>query len=510
MTATDFVRPAAAEANKVMITLIVMAAVTMQLLDTTIANVALPHMQGSLGATQDEIAWVLTSYIVAAAISTPVTGWLASRFGRTRLFVVALSGFTVTSALCGVATTLPEIVLFRVMQGLFGAALVPLSQAILLDTFPRSEMARAMGIFSMGVMIAPILGPVLGGYLTDEYSWRWCFYINVPLGIIAILGALAFIPETDSNANRKLDWLGFGFLSLSVMSLQLVLDRGESQGWFQSTEIQIEAALTVFALYMFVVHSATASRSFIDVRLFQDQTYVVSTIIMTLIFIVYYGSMVLTPQMLQQEFGYPVLTAGLIMAPRGLGTIGAILVSGRLRKWVGPKQMIGLGLFISGASLYSMSGWNLMTSPRTIIIMGLIQGAGSGLINVPITTIAFATLSNELRTEAAGFYNLARNIGSAIGVSVAAWQLVESTQANHSHLAQFFTRFQHMAMPHGMSGAAGMRMLNLGITQQAAMVAFINIFWLLGILCVAIIPLVLFLRVPPTPMAAGNPAVAGE
>jgi DHA2 family multidrug resistance protein len=508
MTVTA-VRPATAEPNKLMITLIVMAAVTMQLLDTTIANVALPHMQGSLGATQDEIAWVLTSYIVAAAIATPVTGWLAVRFGRTRLFVTALTGFTVTSALCGVATTLPEVVLFRVMQGLFGAALVPLSQAILLDTYPRNEMARAMGIFSMGVMIAPIIGPVLGGYLTDEFSWRWCFYINVPLGIVAILGALAFIPETISNTNRKLDWLGFGFLSLAVMSLQLVLDRGESKGWFQSGEIQLEAALTIFALYMFVVHSATTTRSFIDIRLFQDQTYVVSTVIMTLIFVVYYGSMVLTPQMLQQEFGYPVLTAGLIMAPRGVGTIAAIMVSGRLRQWVGPKQMIGFGLFVSGASLYSMSGWNLMTSPQTIIIMGLIQGAGSGLINVPITTIAFATLGNDLRTEAAGFYNLARNIGSAIGVSIAASQLVESTQANHSHLAQFFTPFQHMSMPHGLSGAAGMKILNLGLTQQAAMVAFINIFWLLGILCIAIIPLVLFLKIPLASPAPAQ-AVAAE
>src|SRR5471030_1846133 len=208
MTVSDFVRPAASEPNRIMITLIAMVAVTMQLLDTTIANVALPHMQGGLAATQDEVAWVLTSYIVAAAISTPITGWLATRFGRTRLFVTALGGFTIASALFGLATTLPQIVFFRILQGLSGAALVPLSQAILLDAYPRSEMTRAMGIFSSGVMIAPILGPVLGGYLADEFSWRWCFYINVPLGIAAVLGALAFVPETVSNAARKLDWFG--------------------------------------------------------------------------------------------------------------------------------------------------------------------------------------------------------------------------------------------------------------------------------------------------------------
>ncbi len=497
-----------------MITLIVMTAVTMQLLDTTIANVALPHMQGSLGATQDEIAWVLTSYIVAAAISTPVTGWLASRFGRTRLFATALFGFTVTSALCGAATTLPAIVLFRIMQGLFGASLVPISQAILLDTYPRNEMTRAMGIFSMGVMIAPVLGPVVGGYLTDEYNWRWCFYINVPLGIVAIMGALAFIQETPSNPKRGLDWFGFGFLSLAVMSLQLVLDRGENQGWFQSTEIQIEATLMVFASYMFIVHSATTAKPFFDVRLFKDRTFVVSTIIMMLIFVVYYGSMVLTPQMLQQELNYPVLTAGLVMAPRGVGTIAAIFLTSRFtaRLGIGPRLLIGTGLFISGLALFIMSRWNLMISETDIVIVGLIQGAGSGMINVPITTIAFTTLPNEIRTEATGLYSLTRNIGSAIGVSIAATLLVESTQINHSNLGAFLTPFRHFALPPGLSTEAGMRIMNLGITQQAAMVAFVNIFWILGILCLVIIPLVLLLRVPnmSAPTAAPANAAAGE
>jgi MFS transporter, DHA2 family, multidrug resistance protein len=509
MTVVDFVRPTTGEPNRLMVTLIAMVAVTMQLLDTTIANVALPHMQGSLAATQDEIAWVLTSYIVAAAISTPVTGWLAGRMGRKRLFVSALAGFTFASILCGVATTLPQIVLFRILQGLFGAALVPLSQAILLDAYPRNEMQRAMGIFSMGVMIAPILGPVLGGYLTDEFSWRWCFFINVPLGIVAVAGALAFIPETVSNA-RKLDWFGFAFLGLGVTCLQLVLDRGEQRGWFQSSEIQAEGALAVFCLYMFVVHSATTTKPFFDVRLFKDQTYVVSTIIMMLIFIVYYGSMVLTPQMLQQELGYPVLTAGLIMAPRGVGTILAILIANRMNRWIEPRALIGFGLLLSGVTLYVMSGWNLMTSATDIIIIGLLQGAGSGCINVPITTIAFATLPAELRTEATSFYSLMRNIGSAIGVSVAASQLVESTQMNHSYLAEFMTPFRHMAMPHGLSGALGMHVMNLGLTQQAAMIAFINIFWLLGVLCVAIIPLVLFLRVPKALPATSPAAAAAE
>jgi DHA2 family multidrug resistance protein len=497
-TVVEFARPAKDEPSRLLITAIAMLAVTMQLLDTTIANVALPHMQGSLAATQDEIAWVLTSYIVAAAISTPVTGWLAGQIGRTRLFTIAMIGFTVTSALCGLATTLPQIVLFRIMQGLFGASLVPLSQAILLDAYPRGELQRAMGIFSMGVMIAPILGPVLGGYLTDEFSWRWCFFINIPIGIIAVAGAIAFVPEVPGHA-RKLDWFGFGFLGLGVTCLQLVLDRGESKGWFQSGEIQLEAALALFCLYMFVVHSATTAKPFFDVRMFKDRTYVVSTVIMMLIFIVYYGSMVLTPQMLQQELGYPVLTAGLIMAPRGAGTIMAIMMTNRLNKWIEPRALVGFGLLLSGVTLYLMSGWNLMTSATSIVIMGLLQGAGSGCINVPITTMAFATLPGELRTEATSFYSLTRNIGSAIGVSVAASQLVESTQINHGYLTEFMTPFRHMSLPHG---ALGLHVMNLGLTQQAAMIAFINIFWLLGILCVAIIPLVFFLRVPKHPATA--------
>jgi DHA2 family multidrug resistance protein len=513
MTAVDYVRPAQSEPNRLMITLIAMAAVTMQRLDTTIANVALPHMQGSLGATQDEVAWVLTSYIVAAAIATPITGWLAGRFGRTWFYVVALAGFTFTSALCGLAVTLPQIVLFRVLQGLFGAALVPLSQAILLDAYPRSEMGRAMSIFSMGVMMAPILGPVVGGYLTDEYSWRWCFYINVPLGILAIVGALAFIPETVIATKRKLDWFGFGFLSLTVASLQMMLDRGEQQGWFQSTEIIIEATLTIFAFYMFIVHSSTTNRPFFDVRLFKDRTFVVSTTIMTLIFIVYYGSMVLTPQMLQQELNYPVLTAGLIMAPRGVGTVLTILVVSRLSKWIGPRPLIATGLVISGISLFLMSGWSQMVSSREIVWVGLLSGAANGFINVPITTIAFVTLSQELRTEATGLYNLMRNIGSAVGVSIASAQLVESTQINHGYLSAFMTHFRQLPMMPGMDATRGLMMMNLGLTQQAAMVAFINVFWMLAVLSIAITPLVLFLKIPktgPAPSGAAAAAAAGE
>ena len=498
-------RSAAGQPNKTMITVVVMTATIMQVLDTTIANVALPHMQGSLGATQDQIAWVLTSYLVASAIATPVTGWLASQLGRTRLFTYALGGFTVSSMLCGIATTLPEMVLFRLLQGIFGAALVPLSQATLLDTYPRSEVGRAMGIFSMGVMVGPILGPIVGGYLTDQLTWRWCFYINVPLGIVAILGALAFIPETSRAVGRKLDWLGFTFLSLTIACFQLALDRGEQKGWLQSPEIMIEAALMAFGLYMFVVHSATTRRPFFDVRLFRDRTFVLSNAIMTLIMLVYYGSMALTPQMLQGELNYPVLTAGLVMAPRGLGTIAAILLVGRISKYTGPRLLIGLGLALSALSLYLMSGWSLSVGSRDIVLLGLLQGSSIGFINVPLTTNAFTTLDDDLRTEASGFYNLMRNIGSAAGISITSAILVRSAQVNHSYLAEFMTPFRHIAMP---GGTAGLEMLNAGISQQALMIAYINVFMILAVLCVLIIPVVAFLHVPR--IQSNEPVVIGE
>jgi DHA2 family multidrug resistance protein len=508
---TDFAltRTATITPNRAMITVVTMAATVMQVLDTTIANVALPHMQGSLGATQDQIAWVLTSYLVAAAITTPVTAWIALRIGRTRLFVLALGGFTLASMLCGVAATLPQMVLFRLLQGVFGAALVPLSQAILLDSYPRDQVGRAMGIFMMGVMVGPILGPVIGGYLTDELSWRWCFYINVPLGIVAILGAITFIPETVRAPGRKLDWFGFGFLSLAIASLQLALDRGEQKGWLQSPEILVEIAMLGFGLYMFVVHSTTTRRPFFDTRLFRDRTFILSTGILTLIMLVYYGSMALTPQMLQEELNYPVLTSGLIMAPRGFGTIAAILVVGRMGKFLSQRVLVAIGLTLSGVSLYFMSGWSLDVGAKDIIVLGLIQGAGVGFINVPLTTMAFSTLDGDLRTEASGFYNLMRNIGSAAGISITSAILVRSTQINHGYLAEYMTPFRHMDMSPGLTGTAGLEALNGDLTRQAMMVGYINVFMMLAVLCMMIIPVLIFLKAPKTP-ATGGPMVIGE
>jgi DHA2 family multidrug resistance protein len=498
--------------NRTMITIIIMLATIMQALDTTIVNVALPHMEGSLGATQDQIAWVLTSYIVAAAIMTPATGWLAGRFGRTRLLIVALTGFTAVSVMCGLAGTISQMVFFRVLQGVFGAPLMPLAQAILLDTFSRREMPRAMAMWGMGVMVAPILGPTLGGYLTEEYSWRWCFYINVPIGIFAVLGALTFIPETLRRRDRKFDWLGFSFLSLAIAALQLALDRGEQQGWLQSTEIDVEVVLSALGLYMFVVHSLTSERPFIDLALFRNRNFVFCILLACMTNVIFNGSFVLSPQLLQSELNYPVVTAGLVMGPRGFGTIAAMLLFGKIGNRVDQRLPILAGLLLVGWTMFQMSEWSMMIGWRQFIWLGIFQGVGIGLIFPPMSSLAFSTMPAALRTEASGFYALTRNIGGAIGISIVISRLSELTQINHAHLGAFLTPFNHAGSAYGaLAGntARALRLLDLGVTQQAGMVAYVNVFRLLAVLSIVFVPLLLLIRTgqrAPAPDDAAAPA----
>jgi len=496
--ATDLtVVPPATAPNKLMITIILMMSTIMQALDTTIVNVALPHMEGSLGATQDQISWVLTSYIIAAAIMTPATAWLAGRIGRTRLLVISLVGFTIVSLLCGIAGSISQMVLFRILQGVFGAAMMPLSQAILLDSHSRAEMGRAMSIWGMGVMVAPILGPTLGGWLTEEYSWRWCFYINLPIGILTVLGTLAFIPESVKVRDRKFDWLGFSFLSLAIAAFQLALDRGEQQGWFTSAEIQIEAVLGAFGLYMFIVHSLTGDRPFIDLGLFRDRNFVLCILLATLTQLIFNGSFVLSPQLLQVELNYPVVTAGLVMGPRGLGTVVAMLAFGRLANRLDQRILIFAGLSIVGVTMYQMSGWSLMVGSSQFVSLGVVQGFGMGLVFAPLTTLAFSTLPTHLRTEASGFYALVRNVGGAVGISIVISRLSSLTQTNHAHLTEFMTPFRHLMTMSGMSGRASMEVMNGELTRQAGMVAYVNVFRLMAILSFVFAPLLLFIRSNP-------------
>jgi DHA2 family multidrug resistance protein len=497
-----------------LITASIMLATIMQVLDTTIANVALPSMQGSLNAAQDTITWVLTSYIVASAIATPLTGWVADRIGRKRLFLVAIAGFTLSSMLCGIATGLTEMVAFRILQGVFGASLVPLSQSVLLDINPRERHGQAMAIWGAGIMVGPIIGPTLGGWLTETFDWRWCFYVNVPVGLLAFLGVLAFMPETKLR-QRRFDILGFALLGLFVGALQMMLDRGEQLDWFSSTEILLEAGLAVSAIWMFVVHVATAEAPFIELSMIKDRNFAIGLVFIFTIGIILLATMALLPPMLQTILGYPTITSGLVMAPRGVGTMISMVIVGRLVQRVDPRLLILTGLGLTAFSLWEMTGFSPEMGSREIIVTGVVQGLGLGLVFVPLSTLAFATLRPEFRTEASSLFSLVRNIGSSIGISIVATLLAQNTQINHAELAERVTAFNPAVdafrLPGGMAIEPGatqaLAALNALITKQALMIGYLDDYKLMAVITLLCIPMLLLLRRPgrqpaPDPHAA--------
>lgn len=493
------------------VTASIMLATIMQALDTTIANVALPHMQGSMSATQDQIAWVLTSYIVAAAIMTPPTGFLAARFGRKRIFAIAITGFTITSMLCGAATSLPQMVVFRLLQGVFGAGLVPLSQAVLLDTFPREKHGSAMAIWGLGVMVGPILGPTLGGYLTEYYNWRWVFYINLPFGAMALAGILAFVPETIREG-RRFDIFGFALLSLAIGALQIMLDRGQSQDWFASAEIAVEAALVAVCLYMFVVHMLTAEHPFLEPGLFKDRNLLIGLVFIFAIGIILLATLALLPPFLQTLMGYPVITTGFVLAPRGMGTMVAMMVVGRLVGRTDVRLLIMGGLLMTALSLWQMSGFTTEIGVWAIAWTGILQGFGLGFIFVPLSTLAFATLEPRYRTEGTAMFSLMRNIGSSVGISIMITLLAQGTQRHHEALVVNANPFNAALQLQGASSLwsldspAGLAALNGEITRQAATIAYLDDFRLMMFITLLALPLLLLLRRPGQPAgAAGRP-----
>jgi DHA2 family multidrug resistance protein len=488
-----------------LITASIMLATVMQALDTTIANVALPHMQGALSATLDQVGWVLTSYIIAAAIMTPPTGFLAARFGRKRVFLAAVSGFTIASMLCGAATSLNEMVVFRLLQGAFGAGLVPLSQAVLLDTYPRERHASAMAMWGVGVMVGPILGPTLGGYLTEVYNWRWVFYINLPFGLLALLGILSFVPETARDRGRPLDWFGFTLLSLAIGTLQLMLDRGQSQDWFTSSEIITESVLSALFLYLFVVHMLTHRRPFLEPGLFRDRNFSIGLVFIFVVGIILLATLALLPPFLQNLMGYPVVTTGFVLAPRGVGTMIAMLLVGRLSGKVDPRAMILAGLCLTAVSLWEMSQFTLQVDAWSIVRTGVTQGLGLGFIFVPLSTITFATLRPQWRNEGTAMFSLMRNIGSSIGISVMVTLLARNTQANHALLSDQLTPFNSALQAAGHAWApdtlAGMLALNSEVTRQAAAIAYLSDFRMMMWVTLLALPLLALLRKPSHPVA---------
>src|ERR1700732_134158 len=431
-----------------MVTICAMTATIMQALDTTIANVALPYMQGSLSASQDQINWVLTSYIVAAAIMTAPVGWIANRFGRKRIFILCSGGFTVASLMCGVAQDINQMVLFRLLQGVFGAALVPLSQAVMLDSYALHERAKAMSIWGMGVMMGPIMGPSLGAWLTETYSWHWVFFVNLPFGIFTVLGLIVFMDETQKNRDLRFDWFGFLALALGIGALQVALDRGEQLGWLESNEIIAEFIVSIAGFYYFFAHSLTTSKPFIQFAVFKDRNFVGGCVFMAVMGLVLFSTMALASPYLQNVIGYPIITAGLLLATRGCGTFVAMMLVGRLMRFIEARTLIIAGLSLTCFSLYVMTGWTDQTSVPTIIVVSIVQGFGFGLVFVPLSTVAFLTLPNHLRTDGTSMLTLLRNVASSIGISVVIAQLTEGSRRVYAVLSEHVNPFNNaMQMP---------------------------------------------------------------
>jgi DHA2 family multidrug resistance protein len=492
--------------HRAIITVCLMIATLMQALDSTIANVALPYMQGSLSATYDEITWVLTSYVTAAAIMTAPVGWMAMRFGRKRLFLTCLVGFTVASMLCGAAQSLPEMVLFRLLQGVFGAALVPLSQSTMLDIYPPEMRGSAMAIWGMGVMVGPILGPTLGGYLTEMYNWRWVFYVNLPFGILAVAGLIIFMPKTTPTRDMRFDWIGFGVLALGIGALQMMLDRGQDQDWFNSTEIIVEAVLAGLGIYLFVVHMFTAPKPFLPPVVFKDMNFMVSVLLMFAVGMVLLASSALMAPWLQNLSNFPVEAAGLVLAPRGVGTMAAMLVGGRLSQRYDPRLFIALGVILLCGSLWSMTGWTPDVSQWTVAMNIVVQGAGLGFVFIPLQVVAFATLAPQLRADGTSLMSLSRNIGSAIGVSVTSALLTRNSQILHEQIGSYITPFNRALQQYKWldpTTAHGAAMLDQIVQRQAQIIAYLDDYKLLIFTSLPALLLLLLLRRPAKTAAAG-------
>lgn len=482
-----------------LLTVAVMGASVMQILDTTIANVAIPHMQSSLGATSETVNWVLTSYIVATAVAMPITGWLADRVGRRELFLAAVLGFIITSMACGAAQTLEQMVMFRFLQGIAAAFIGPLSQSVMLDINPPERHGRAMSIWGMGIMVGPILGPLLGGWLTEMANWRWVFYVNLPVGILTLAMMWALLP-TSGRSRRRFDLFGFSLLALGLAALQLLLDRGAHEDWYASLEIWIETGVAFACLWIFVVHLFYAKNPLFDRAMMRDRNMVTALGFMIVIGLAMFASMALLPPMLQNLFGWPVIDTGLVLSGRGVGILFSIWLAGRLLGLVDPRWLVGIGFSIAAISLWMMSRWSLEMGMEPVVMSGLVQGLGLGLVFIPLNTMAFATIPAQFRTDASSLLNLFRSLGASFGISIVTTLLAASSQRSHEELGAYVTTNSSSMMDvsalsrFGEMGGAALAMVNAEVTRQATMIAYLNDFWFMMWAMIAVIPLTFFLR----------------
>ena len=502
--------------NPWLIATAVMFATFMEVLDTTVVNVSLPHIAGSLSSTIDEATWALTSYLVANAIILPMTGWLANVFGRKNLLLWATVGFTATSFLCGIAPNLAMLVIFRIMQGATGGVLQPLSQAVLLESFPPHDRGKAMAFWGLGIVVAPILGPVVGGWLTDTYSWRWVFYINLPVGIASIIMTRLYVfdPEYVQAQKRGIDYWGIGLLVVGIGALQYVLDKGQQDDWFSSSLILALAIVSAVSLVALLIHEFFTDDPLIDLRIFKERTYAIGVFMMTIVGFVLYGSMVLLPIMLQTLLGYPSLQAGIAMAPRGLGSFIAMPIVGVLTTKVDVRKLLAAGLLLGGFTMIWLSRLSLDAGFWDIFWPQLLQGSGMALMFVPLTTVAMAAIPRERMGTATSLFNLMRNIGGSVGIAVTGTMLARERVSYSALLGEHMSpldvgtravfeqaRAAMMAAGADVTTATNRAyaVMNGLLVRQATMVAFVNLFLLLGLLFLLLVPLVFIMRKPSGP-----------
>lgn len=488
--------------QRTLIIIAVMTATLMQVLDTTIVNVALPYMQGSLEANPDEITWTLTSYLVASAIFMPLTGYLTAKMGRRNYLLTSILGFTIFSALCGASQNLIEIVVFRLLQGVFGAALVPLAQAILTDVFPREQRAKAMAIWGFGVMVGPILGPTLGGYLTEVATWRWTFYVNVPFGIFALVLCWYVVTDTPKT-QRLMDWAGLFFISLAIGSLQYFLDRGNDQNWFSAWDIRISALLCLGGFLAFIVHNLfhqANSRIVFNLRIFKDRNFTIASLLIAMMGLGMYGVMAIQPLMLEGIMNYPVLLTGLVMAPRGISGMAGMLFVGKFGARFDPKYMIIAGVLLNIIGVHAYTELSEVISPVSIVWPMLLQGFGTSMIFATLSTVAFSTLPAEFNVEGAGLFSLLRTVGSSVGISFAVTVYTRQGQASWNTLGGFINPY-HLAFEQYVSNlhidpnsALSMQILGVTLNNQSQMMAFIDTFTFIMWSFILMLPLVFLIK----------------
>ena len=466
----------------------------------TIVNVALPQLQGALSATPDQIAWVVTLNVVATAVATPMTGWLVARLGQRRLMLGAVAGFAITSLLCALATTLESLLVWRVGQGVFGAPIVPLSQAILLAAYPGRDRAMAQGLFGMAVVIGPAVAPALGGYLAEAYDWRWIFYLIIPLCFAAFFLALAFVREGGRDGSVRLDWTGFLTLSVAIVCLQLIVDRGERLGWLESEELVIYVCVAALSFYVFVAHTATARAPFLDPVLFTDRNYVVGLVLVLVYGMLNFTPITLLPPMLQGLKGYPDSLIGTLLGMRGIGMAVGFFLASRMGG-IDPRISLGIGIVLTGASGAMMATFEFNVPPSRVAIAGVVQGIGSGMMWVPLTIIAFATLPPRWLPDGASIFHLLRNFGSSIFISLSFMIVVRTAKVSYAGLVEQFTPFNEMLRLPFVTGAwtlddtVGLARLSSEADRQALMIGYGNAFLLYAVVCFATLPLLLLVRV---------------